>query len=747
MRRFVALLAIILCLAGLIWVLFVQRSEEGEGTPSAPAPSDKVSDDVEESTPDPNLAMAPPPEGSGERRVVPSGSEPGSPRPGPLGPATRPESGRDAPPTAPDASNVDQVHGGAPSRELDDRPPDPEEAPGDAVLDGRVVDASFEAISGARVVARSENGATYRRISGAEGRFSFGEIRRGTYQLEATRGVQTGQAGPVVVLGDQTPPVTIVLGADAHIAGVVLDRDGREPVPGIRLRAWEAGAGRSNEGTSDEQGRFRIPVPAPGTYKLSSTGSHSYVDGALTLTVTLAAGERRDDIVYVIERGVRLVGTVTTDAGPVPDATVELVDLRNDQGGNRGQTISDVEGRFSFSGKKPGGRYVARAVHPEHGFGESPPVLTTSHGAQGTLDVRLRPGHAVIGRLHTANGVGIPGIAVWLLKDGGQPWRPIPGSRVQSAGDGTFRMGNVPSGAWQFVVETAPTTRVVSPSFVVEEGRETDRVDIDLGAGVDGFIAGRVTAPEGEPLRGVEMIAHTTAVRLSGVIDTAEDGAYRIDGLGPAATYTVWARGYRLGRFRKSRDDVPVNTAGVDFVLGKMASISGQVLDRDTRAPIQSFHVAGPIIDRDFESPDGRFLIDDIQVSEGIFRFSAEGYLTAVHDPGGIPEGGVIEGLVIELGAPGYIEGTVREAATGAPIQGARIKLILPGVLPVEMIEREFFWDSADPYTDAAGRFILAAHPAGQPNSFVVAYSDHVPVVITDSVERAFEIVMEQAPE
>ncbi len=622
------------------------------------------------------------------------------------------------------------------------------EEAGDAVLEGTVVDIGFEAVVGAKVIAtRPGSGTALQTTSGGEGHFSFDGIAAGIYWLEASKGKALGRAGPVPVAGDQTPSVTIMLGADSFIAGKVLDTETRTAVPGIRLRAWDGGAGRSNEGYSDESGRFRIPVPSPGIYRLHSRGNLEHVDGDLTLTIELAKGESREDVVYFIKRGIRLQGTVTRNDEGVPDATVMLVDLLNDQGGSKGETMSDAEGRFVFSGKKPGGKYVARAVHPVHGFGESAPVMTNPAGAQGRLDVHLRPGQTVRGRLHTSDGSGVAGVPVWLIKEDGQPWRPIPGTRVASATDGTFAMQNVPSGAWQFIVVTAKTTRLRSMGFKVSDGEETEPVDIDLGPGVEGFIEGRVMSPEGDALPKVEVIAYPDIMQLSGVIYTDAEGYYRIDGLGPAQTYTVWARGYNQGRFRKSRSDVPVNSSGVDFVLGKMASISGRVTDADTGAPVQSFHVTGKLIDKDFESPDGRFIIDDIQVSEVIFRFSAAGYMTAVYDPGGVPEGGAIEDVEVTLGVPGWIEGRVYAAATGDSIQGARVKLLISGVLPVSMIEREFFWDASDPYTDAAGRFILTAHPVGQPNSFVVAYADHIPVVIKDTLERKFDIAMEQAPE
>lgn len=645
------------------------------------------------------------------------------------------------PPATPAKTPPVRQEGAADARGEPASPADPDDAL--AVIEGRVLDREGRPVPGASVEASADRAsAAHRTLSGDEGRFTFDALSPGLYMLRATKDEDEGTAGPVPAAGDATQHVTIFLGTDASIAGRVIEEETGEGVPGITVKLRDAQRGYSPTAFSDVEGRFRAAVPAPGIYGAwVSRHPDYYVDMSHLMNIPVAAGEHKGGVEIFVRKGVTLRGVVHTDKGePVADATVLLVDLLNDQGGDKGQTISDAAGRFVFRGQKPGGRFVARAVHPDHGFGESRPVLAQPGTAQGELVVRLVPGHPVRGHLVTNDGHGVAGQTVWLLRQGGQPWRPIPGTRTESGTDGRFTIPSVPPGDFQFVVVTAETTRLTSLPFTVEQGESPEPVEVSLGNGPEGFVEGRVTSPEGEPLPKVEVMVWSTTVSLVGGQNTDEEGRYHIDGLGPAETVSVQARGFRLGRFRRQLDDVPVNSTGIDFVLGEMASLSGRVVDAETRAGLTSFHVTGPIVDMEVNSPDGTFIIDQIQVNEGTYRFSASGYLTATHDPGVIEEGQTITGVVIEMRPGGWLEGTVRAAETGAPVQGARVKHLQSGEPLPQRLDRESTWTPADPFTDVQGRFFLQGLPAGQTNSFLVWHPDYEPAVIRDSLERTFEI-------
>jgi len=532
----------------------------------------------------------------------------------------------------------------------------------------------------------------------------------------------------------------------AVLSGRVVEIETRAGIEGLTVNLRDAARGVTISVTSGPVGVFEASVPAPGTYfAWVERNLEFYVDESRVMNLAVVGGARRDQIELLVRSGIVLRGLVATeDKQPVANATVLLEDLLNDQGGDKGETTSDGDGRFLFAGKKPGGHFVARAVHHEYGFGESQPLLAQLGGKQQEFEVILRSGQDVQGRLLTSGGGAVDGLPVWLMRANGQRWRPIPGTRTESGSDGRFVIGNVPPGEFRFVVVTAETTRLRSMSFAVVEGEANEPLDILLGDGPEGFVEGRVTTPDGDALAREEVMAWGEGGDLSGGTSTDMDGQYRIDGLGPVSEVTVEARGFRHGRVRKQQFAIPVSASGVDFVLGKTASLTGRVLEHQTGEPVSSFHLHGPFIDLDVESPEGTFKVDGIQVSHGTFQFSAEGFLTTNYNPGEMQEGATISGVEIVLHPGDWLEGTVRSSTTGKPIAGARVKYLSPGEQPPGKLDRESLWTTADPFTDALGRFYLQGLPAGQPNSLLVWHPDYQAVVVQDSLDRTFEVILQQ---
>jgi len=616
-------------------------------------------------------------------------------------------------------------------------------------ISGTVRGAEGKPVAGARVEAsagkaRRQHGT----VSGSDGEFTFDGLSEGLYLLSAEKDGTEGTAGPVPATGDETTHVTIFLGSDASIAGQILDESTHEGVAGISINFRDAVRQVSSVAYSDTDGRFRTSVLAPAVYAAwVERHPEYYTERSSHMNVAVAAGEHKDGLVLTVRKGVTLRGNVQTVGGdPVPDATVLLDDLLSGIGGEKGQTVSDTAGRFVFSGQNPSGRFVARAVHPDHGYGQSEPLLARAGGEQPEMVVRLMAGASIRGRLVTDDGAGVAGLDVWLglAETRGR----VPGTRKVSGPDGRFTMSHVAPGMYRFEVITAQNeegwTDLLSREFTVIEGDEPEEVVVSVGPGPYGFVEGRVTSPEGDPLPLVEVLAWSRDPRVGGAQNSTDaDGRYRIDGLGPARTVAVEARGFRLGRFRKELLDVPVSSSGVDFVLGRMASLSGRVVDAETREGLTSFHVSGPIVDMDIESPDGSFTIAQLQMDHGQFVFSAPGYKTATWDAGTIAEGAEIKDVLVEMHPGEWLEGTVTAADSGAPVAGARVKYLQSGQ-EVPAVDHPSTWTSADPFTDAQGRFYLPGNPPGQPNSFVVWHQDYVAAVVRDSLDRTFQIVLQK---
>jgi hypothetical protein len=167
---------------------------------------------------------------------------------------------------------------------------------------------------------------------------------------------------------------------------------------------------------------------------------------------------------------------------------------------------------------------------------------------------------------------------------------------------------------------------------------------------------------------------------------------------------------------------VPLNASGIDLVLRK-SEIRGQVIDAVTGGPIEQFELRvsreirpdlGPQDSRPFRTwssyttPDGQFVLpvflDTVQIEA-----RAPGYewkLIGVE----APRGEVLEDLAIEL-SPGWdVYGTVLDAATEQPIEGARVAVGFRPISQWKGIQDDQF----DAVTGPDGSFNISGRAAGE---------------------------------
>ncbi len=615
----------------------------------------------------------------------------------------------------------------------------PEEAEDEPLaVDGKVVDGSGAPVAGATVSVLVAGGRTLgSQTSDAAGRFSFETMEEGQVSFEASKDGLRGQAGPFMLGGQGLRPVVIVLGANGVLAGKVLLRSDRSPVAGARLVVVDESRNLEMPAISGPDGSFRAEVASPGEFMVTLKDNRELVDTDLRVRVSLAEGETRDDLLLLVRRGLQLEGTVTREGKPVEGATVVLEDLSAYFNVKTWETLSDAAGNFSFQGARPGGRFVAKAMHPERGFGESAVVATHPGGPAGRLDVKLTPGRTVEGRLVTDDGRGVPGHKVNL---GRMDVRlPMPGTMTQSGPDGSFQVRSVPPGEYQFVVETAKDARLLSPSFPVDDAGPTEPIVINLGPGPEGYISGRVTDEAGKPLPGAGVEARAPNPVLVSWTVTDLEGRYRIGGLGPGSHFLVSASaaGYSEGFV----DGMQPSAVDVDLVLGPAALLRGRVLDEATGAPLTEFHIFGRQLDMDVASPDGSFAVT-LDERHTVLHFSAPGYLSQETDRLESGSGLPLEGLVVRMRKGFPVGGLVRDQPSGAPIPGARVQLLTQGQLAVNMLLWDVKWNPEDPFTDAQGRFEVAGPPPGLPYSMVAYHPDFAPGLVNGTTDRQVELAL-----
>jgi hypothetical protein len=339
---------------------------------------------------------------------------------------------------------------------------------------------------------------------------------------------------PLVIRGwPSRLPRQVTLSRGAEITGRLTDHS-RHAVAGatVVVEAWIARSPRllqlADKSKADGSfalrglpaGRLSLTVRAPG-----------YVPEVEPLE--LAAGERRDLGVRVLEPGGRLVVEVRDELGqPVPRAAIEAgpgLSATADAAGNAelvGVPAAPLELRGTAPGHQPGSRRL------------QPPLP-----ARATL--ALGRGFVVRGRLLDGSGVPVPSGSLEIVA-----------ANCSSEGalhaDGRFEEDFQPGREAQFVLRSPRTRELRLTLAAGTPGEVRDLGDLTAPAGpeVTGTVAGR----EGEPVAGARVWlprpnpqgpamawgAHDLVEATSG-----EDGRFRLSGLPPGpATLRVEAAGY-----------------------------------------------------------------------------------------------------------------------------------------------------------------------------------------------------------
>jgi protocatechuate 3,4-dioxygenase beta subunit len=263
-------------------------------------------------------------------------------------------------------------------------------------------------IAGARIMLMPSTrpmrpmGMPPRALTDQDGRFVFDQLAPGSYRLDVQKTgfaplVEPGRAQTAQVSAGQTTELALHLQKGAVIAGKLLDASG-EPVTDVRIMAMHrqpsgrAGAAAMRlipapgGGQTNDLGEFRIAGLAPGEYYVAAmpragspfggaavtptangtahttTYYAGTIDQATAQTITIAAGETVDNIVFSLQSvpAFRISGRVVDENGaPVAGAMVMLIgaDSRaNAFMGPTGNARTGDDGRFTIS-EVPSGTY------------------------------------------------------------------------------------------------------------------------------------------------------------------------------------------------------------------------------------------------------------------------------------------------------------------------------------------------------------------------------------------------------
>lgn len=286
------------------------------------------------------------------------------------------------------------------------------------------------------------------------------------------------------------------------IVGQVFDPDGKPVGENVSIGckmvekppALEGGQLAGSQNIVTEQGRFFLsPLPIGGTYVVvASQGHNKQVSRPVKLDGTRAT----ERVELRLAKPVTALGRVVGPDGLPRRGLPVTLNLRHPHAETfwNPPTLTDREGRFRFDGLSPViGPYRAEL----NLLKDDQPVAVDLNPGGAPVEIRLRPGHVVSGRiLDAVTGWPIPGVEMYAYPPAGyQGERFAYGAEGRTDAQGRFRFSNLP--AWPVDLNDRSGLLWQSPN--VSRTVEPDR-DLTLEI--------RATLPAWSPLKPVKPVGN-----------------------------------------------------------------------------------------------------------------------------------------------------------------------------------------------------------------------------------------------
>lgn len=560
-----------------------------------------------------------------------------------------------------------------------------------AALRGRVVTAAGEPVPYARGAVRKELSVVSTFNTGANGEFTTDELVPGeavTLTVDADGYAAAEKNGLTPPLDDMV--VTLV--ASSRVAGQVLDRETRRPVPDFsiamsRSRGGGGGGMRMNVAIAgpetpfhSEDGRFVIEDVDPGKMSVAARAP-GYKESALR-DVDVPEGRDLEGLVFTLDRSATVSGRVLDDRGlPLSGVAVRKKETSGGMGfviggpGGGSEASTDGDGEFTLFGLDRGALTLS-FNHPEYEPAERD--IDTSRDIEG-LRVTLSRGATLSGTvLHEESGSPVAGASVSAVAAGVDRFGG--GRSVTTGPDGAFTLDAVPPGRYTLRAEATGLSGASIDNVVVSPGAALPQYELRMGGGVT--LSGTITGVKETDMPQFTVRAVAAAGGFGGfggfgtTAPVDAGGHFEIKGLTAGNLTLIAGSGLFGGRSVTKTvqipDDTPLFETILEFPHG--STVEGNVT-RGGR-PVDGANViflhevnrsratatadaAGHYVAEDLD--DGDYSVDVVQFSSGISHSTR---VSVKAD----------RRFDIELPLA-RIAGTVKDSGTGLPLDGAVVSV------------------------------------------------------------------------
>ena len=589
---------------------------------------------------------------------------------------------------------------------------------GSATLSGRIYDGRGAPLEGATVSLAGSGFWPARSVrSGVDGRFLWTEIPTGIYELRVSKGALVAPAVDGLILDPgATRAFGVLLVPGWTVAGQVIDEETGRPIVDAEITVASGVLGlHTRRARSDGRGRFELAGVVGDEQSL-----YVEADGYVTAG-PLRQGALDPAMIVRLGRASTIEGRVVDARGmPVEAALVRAFGEGQLRGATLGTTeslgvtsgpvppisdgtsgtlayVSQVEagqdGSFRLTNLRPG-PYRIVASHDDFAPAESKSLQLRAGTALGDIELVMRPGAELAGRVVDERGDGLEGIPVELRGAA----EGLPRMSV-TATDGSFSFRGVRG-------EVSVTALPYDLPPVREDVAmgEDALVTVELALSSTLYtLRGRVVDERGFGVGGalisVSSKSARTPVRRSAKSDP--DGTFSV----PALPEPPFALEAAHPAFSSTQIDSIDRIEDVRVVMSAGVTLLGEVLDDWTNEGLPGVRVRleGPAQLESKTRRDGTFVIR--RAATGIYEvsFSHPDYETrrqrvVLEPPRYVDQLQELDRVLMQPG--GSIEGQVLDAYS-EPVPTAEVTWGYPPL-----------WQRAS-RSDTDGRFVLRGVPAG----------------------------------